>query len=101
MEKGIVFFSILREIQGVLSKLLVELDQLHDQLVLNSSFTISFEVVFRYDFVMIFIIQFILQSHNNYYVMRLPSIKNFWPSQQMGLPLAVVLQVYTFQSQAN
>jgi hypothetical protein len=50
---------------------------------------------------MIFIIQFILQSHNNYYVMRLPSIKNFWPSQQMGLPLAVVLQVYTFQSQAN
>jgi hypothetical protein len=77
MERGIVFLSILREIQGVLSKILVELDQLHDQLVLNSSFTTFFKVVFRCDFVLIFIIQFILQSHNNYYVMRLPSIKNF------------------------
>jgi hypothetical protein len=50
---------------------------------------------------MIFIIQFILWPHNNYHVMRLLSIKNSRPSQQMGLPFAVVSQVYAFLSQAN
>jgi hypothetical protein len=50
---------------------------------------------------MIFIIQFILWSHNNYHVMRLPSIKKFWPSQQMGLPFAVVSQVYFNHKRTN
>jgi hypothetical protein len=60
---------------------------------------------------MIFIIKFILYSHNNYHVMRLSSIKNFWgvakkslhsffhklgQLQQIGLPFAVVSQVYAF-----